>query len=116
MRCSKKGLFPASGDKHPGKDPKQAGKLPAPGEKPGKDLRINANKDLPNVGFKCRICNKKYVNKKTEDLAPDEQNHGYAFAADGSGPCKCPSGAANPDKVAEQQNFLRNNFAKNQKK
>ena len=79
--------------------------------------KISANKEqVPSVGFKCYICEKKFVSKKTEDLLEGEHSHGYAFASDGSDRCKCPMGESRPDKCAKQQAYLREKFAKRQKK
>jgi len=118
-QIAKSNLAPFAGYKHPGKagDPKKVANDP---KIVANDQKINANKELfPKAGFKCRICDKKYANKKKEDLADDEQNHGYPFAIDGSGPCKCPNGSANPEGVKAQLKFLRENYAlknQNQKK
>ena len=82
-----------------------------------KDPKISATKVLvPKEGFKCYVCDKKYVNKKDGELGPDEQNHGYAYEADGSGPCKCPMASANPEKCKSTQQFLKKRAEQRQKK
>lgn len=100
-----------------GLSPHVVSKKPSGSPKTVADQKVSANKEqVPKVGFRCFTCEKKYVSRRTDELLEGEQSHGYAFASDGSGPCRCPMGHLKPDKCEQQQAFLREQAAKRQKR
>jgi hypothetical protein len=59
---------------------------------------------MPYEGWECRLCDKKFA--KTITDSSTQMNHGYPFKLDGSGICKCPTGAKNPQAVAKYKEDL----------
>jgi hypothetical protein len=59
---------------------------------------------MPYEGWECRLCDKKLA--KTITDSSTQVSHGYPFKLDGSGTCKCPVGAKNPQAMAKYKEDL----------
>jgi hypothetical protein len=59
---------------------------------------------MPYEGWECRLCDKKFA--KTITDSSTQMSHGYPFKLDGSGNCKCPIGAKNPQAMAKYKEDL----------